>query len=68
MFSTNSFPMILPSMINSNYITFVTRLPVTFRLNMYKNAVINYSVINYVKIPGFFERVNKGQLKMVNVS
>ena len=30
----------------------------------------NYSITNYVKIPVFhiFEKVNKGQLKMVNVS
>ena len=30
----------------------------------------NYSITNYVKIPvfHFFEKVNKGQLKMVNVN
>ena len=33
-------------------------------------ACSNYSVTNYVKFPvfKFFERVNKGELKMVNVS
>ena len=35
-----------------------------------KQLMVNYSITNYVRIPvfHFFEKVNKGQLKMVNVN
>ena len=41
----------------------------TFLVIFYSVTFSNYSITNYVKIPmfHFFEKVNKGQLKMVNI-
>ena len=41
-----------------------------FQVLFYSGTCLNYSIINYVKIPvlHFFQKVNKGHLKMANVN
>ena len=48
----------------------IWRTGVRFQVLFHSGTCPNYSITNYVKIPGFyfFEKMSKGQLKMVNAN